>query len=96
MNATYPIIANCNFESRDDETGRAIHEIRKAIEAGLVDDESLAYAMDGLESTLEDHADSGSDRSVALCREAESDVLRAWTSEVQASVEEARLVRYCS
>ena len=53
----YPIVANCNFESRDDQDGKDIHEARKAIDAGLTDDVNLVEAMEELEEALTEHAD---------------------------------------
>ena len=54
MAASYPIIANCNYESADDTT---IHQIRLAVESGLTNDADLVEAMDHLEETLSEHAD---------------------------------------
>lgn len=77
---TYPIIANCNFESRDDAEGKAIHAARKAVETGRCRDAALIEALDDLESVLTDHADGGSERAVRICNEAERVVVTAWTS----------------
>lgn len=87
----YPIIANCNFESRDDTT---IHDIRLAIESGLTRDSNLIETMDTLESTLTEHAETNSVGAVEACDAAESNVLAAWTTAVQEDVEDARQERY--
>lgn len=76
----YPITANCNFESRDDAEGKAIHAARKAVEAGRIKDANLIEAMDALEETLTDHADSGSRESVELCAKAEARVVAAYNA----------------
>lgn len=84
--SSWPIVRNCNFESRDDDDGRAIHAARKALDAGLVhDNEALAEAMDELESVLEEHAESESCLSVEACERAEAKVVAAWTDEIQAA-----------
>lgn len=94
MKTAYAIMANCNFESRDDACGKAIHAARKALESGLTDDAALTEAMDRLEETLGDFADESDVESVNKCRGAERAVEDAWTDEVQTSVEEARTARY--
>ena len=90
--ASYPIIANCNFER-----GSEIDSARRAVEAGLTADEALVAALDGLEETLYEYADSYlAHHAVSACRSAERAVLRAWTSAIEAEVEEARERRYGS
>lgn len=74
---SFPIIANCNFESRDDE-GKAIHKARKAMESGTCDWPTLFDALEDLEDTLYEHADSGDEKSVKLCASAERAVVAAW------------------
>ena len=91
---SYPIIANCNFETRDDAEGKAIHEARKAVESGLTDDADLLSALDALEAVLTEHADNGSVSSVALCDDAEQAVVAAWTADVQAACDRTRSERY--
>ena len=91
---TYPIIANCNFESRDDDDGKAIHAARLAVEARLVDDADLIGALDELESILEECGDKADVQSGDIMDSAERDVVDAWTKEVQASVEADRQSRY--
>lgn len=91
---SYPIIANCNFESRDDDEGRAIHEARKAAESGLTEDADLIEALESLEETLAEHAESGSEVSVKACEAAEAAVVAAWTDEVQAAADRVRESRY--
>jgi hypothetical protein len=91
---TYLMIPNCNFESRDDDTGRAIHQARQAVESGLTDDASLVAALDALEETLRNHADDGCMDAVEACRDAEQAVAAAWTPATQDAVEEARVARY--
>jgi hypothetical protein len=87
----YPIIANCNYESADDTT---IHEIRKAVDAGLTEDQDLLDAMSELESTLERYADDGGMIATQACERAEAAVLAAWTDEVRDTVEASRRSRY--
>lgn len=86
-NRIFPIIANCNFESRDDARGKAIHAARKAAEAGLTDDAALLDALQSLEETLGEYAEKGDRQSIQECRAAESQVLRCWTDWVQAEIE---------
>lgn len=68
---TWPIMANCNYESSD--TDRDIYDIMRRAEMGDCSEE-LRDALDELESTLEEHADSGSVLSVEVCRRAERTV----------------------
>lgn len=91
MATDYPIIANCNYESADDDT---IHRIRIAVDKGLTDDEALVEALDDLEETLEEHAESADMLSTQACERAEAAVLAAWTDEVRAAVEAAQRARY--
>ena len=76
----YPITANCNFESRGDAAGQAIHNACKAVESGRVTSADLIEAMEFLEETLTDHADSGSTVSVELCAKAEAAVVAAYNA----------------
>ena len=78
--ATFPIVSNCNFASRDDSTGRAIHRARKAVEAGRVTDERLIEALENLEDVLTEHADSQYAEQMELCRAAEREVGAAWAA----------------
>lgn len=84
MTASYPIIRNCNFESRDDAEGKAIHAARKAVESGQCDWPSVIDAMEDLESVLLEHAESGSEKSMRLCNEAEQAVVDTWMTYVAA------------
>lgn len=93
MPKSFPIIANCNFESRDDEQGKAIYKAWKAAEAGLTDNEALFDALDELDTVLAEHADSDNVLSIEACREAEEAVVKAWTEEIQEEVESARQSR---
>lgn len=76
----YRIIRNCNFESRDDEIGQAIHAARKAVEAQRTDDAELIDALDMLEETLAEHAESQHEAGMTACREAESQVSIEWAA----------------
>lgn len=96
MATTYGIIANCNFENRDDAAGKAIHAARKAVESRLTTDAELVAALDSLEETLAEHAESGDVNSVEACREAEAAVVAAYTLEVRAEIESTREARYAS
>jgi ClpP class serine protease len=89
---TYPIIANCNFSSRDDEQGKAIHAARQAVEAGLTDDAGLIDALGDLEDTLAEYAESDSVTAVQDCRYHEAAVLTAWNV-VREQIEAERNVR---
>lgn len=80
MSKSYPITRNCNFESRDDAEGKAIHAARKAVESGRCDWPCVIDAMDDLEDVLIQHADSGSEQSVRLCTEAERPVVDAFAA----------------
>jgi len=93
MVTAYPIIANCNYESADDTT---IHTIRKAVDAGLTENANLIEALDSLEETLTEHAESDSEVSVKACHNAEAAVLAAWTDEIIDAVEAARIAGYRS
>jgi hypothetical protein len=88
---TYAIIANCNFESRDDQQGQAIHAARKAIEAGLTHDAALIFSMDELEETLSEYAESDSANATACCRRAEANVARCYTDAVRDEIDAARV-----
>lgn len=70
---TYPTIRNCNFSSRHDDRGRHVREAVLAADRGC-DDCDLIGALDDLEATLADHAESDSEESMRLCREAEAAV----------------------
>ena len=91
MMTNYPIIANCNYESATDTT---IHQIRLAIDAGLTDDGDLLGAMEILEETCAEHAESYSEAADKACAWAEARVLRAWTNGVREAVESERRRRY--
>lgn len=78
MKTAYPITANCNFESRDDAEGKAIHAARKTVDSGRCDCSAVIEALEDLEGVLTDHADSGSEESVRLCGDAEQAVASAY------------------
>ena len=80
MATTYGIIGNCNFESRADATGRAVHAAVRAVEHGRCNDGDLVSALDSLEATLEEHATSDYTASREACREAEQAGLHAFAS----------------
>lgn len=80
----YPIIKNCNFE-RDDEILKAV----KAVEKGWTQDDDLISALDSLEETLTEHADSEYVNSVNACREAESRVRERY-EQIAAEVDASR------
>jgi len=83
---SYPITANCNFESRDDACGVAIHAAREAVESGLTDDTSLIESLDDLETVLMECADKDDVASRERCRGAECAVHACWTEETQEAV----------
>lgn len=90
----YPIMANCNFESRDDDQGKAVHAARVAVEAGFTSHGVLVDALDALETTLAEYADQGDPVSVDICEAAEMAVVNAWTEEVQSDIADARQAEY--
>lgn len=92
MAATYPIIANCNFESRDDDTGRWVYAAAKAAKQGLVSDD-LLDALDALEETLTEYADDSHVAACTACRAAEERVADLYVEESD-SIEAKRIARY--
>lgn len=78
MTATkYLTIRNCNFASRHDDRGRHVREALTAADRGCEDCDMIG-ALDDLEATLADHAESDSEESMRLCREAEEAVEAAF------------------
>ena len=96
--ATYPVIGNCNYESADSETERAVHAARLAVEAGYTEDETLVEALADLEATLITEAPEGEFRRGQVSREAiesaESAVAEAWTDDVQDAARAKRIAGY--
>lgn len=90
----YPIMQNCNFESRNDATGQAVHAARQAAEADLTDDTALIEALESLEDVLEELADKTDTLSMRACDDAENVVAAAWTENVREAAESARELRY--
>lgn len=74
----FPIIANYNFESRDDQRGKDVHAARLAVERNAMTDADLIAALESLESTLEESADKDDMESVRNCRAAELEVAAAF------------------
>lgn len=87
--AAYPITANCNFDT-DAYPRRSVHDARKAVEAGLTRNAALVAALDNLEEVLSKYADDHHMLAIEACREAEDEVINAWTEEIQAEVHVAR------
>ncbi len=87
MRNNYPIVANCNFESRDDATGKAVHCAREAIDATLTFDCDLIDAMQDLEKTLDEYGDKFDVVSQEYCEEAEQGVASVWIDRVAGEVE---------
>jgi len=77
MNA---IIDNCNFESRDDETGKAVHAANRfaRLHRKIAADSGLIAALDDLEETLGLYADRDDAESAQRCASAETDVAAAY------------------
>lgn len=73
----WPTIRNCNFAARHDDRGRHVREALTAAGRGC-EDCDLIGALDNLEATLADHAESDSEESMRLCREAEEAVESAF------------------
>lgn len=71
----YPIIANCNYESSDDDAD--IHHIRKAAEAGKHTEELLRM-LNLLEDTLAVHAEDEDVHARRACEIAERGVRLAY------------------
>ena len=76
----YPIIDNCNFESRDDETGKAVHAANKFARRNknIAAESGLTEALDDLEETLGRYADRDDAESAQRCASAETDVAAAY------------------
>lgn len=76
----HPIIDNCNFESRDDETGKAVHAANKFAQTNkkIAADSGLVEALDDLEETLGRYADRDDAESVQRCDSAEAGVAAAY------------------
>jgi hypothetical protein len=72
----HPIIDNCNFESRDDETGKAVHAASRfaRLHRKIAADSGLIAALDDLEETLGLCADRDDVESAQRCASAEADV----------------------
>lgn len=77
---TYSIIKNCNYD-RDSAILRATKAVEKGYIAGEQFDapDALVEALDALEETLAEHAESQRPQSVAACERAERAVERAWS-----------------
>ena len=76
----HPIIDNCNFESRDDETGKAVHSANKfaRVNRKISADSGLTAALDDLEDTLGLYADRDDAESAQRCASAETAVAAAY------------------
>ena len=76
----HPIVDNCNFESRDDETGKAVHAANKfaRIYKNIAAESGLAAALDELEETLGRYADRYDAESAQRCASAEQGVAAAY------------------
>jgi hypothetical protein len=75
--ARFPTIHNCNFSTRDDVRGRDVWSaIVDVFEQGC-DDEEVLDALESLEETLAEHAESDSETSVEACEDAEESVQAA-------------------
>jgi hypothetical protein len=65
----YGIISNCNFDAADEVT-----LARKAVASRRLTDADLVSALDTLEETLEEYADSPYAHAAEACRAAETAV----------------------
>ncbi len=80
---SYPITENCNFESRDDAVGKAVHaavrfaELRPSAAANS----GLATALEELEETLAEWADVPTTRAADICSAAERAVADEWAKQ---------------
>jgi len=76
----WPIIDNCNFESRDDDTGRAVRAASKfaRIYKNIAAETGLTAALDELEGVLARYADRDDVESANRCACAETDVAAAY------------------
>jgi hypothetical protein len=75
--ARFPTIHNCNFRTRDDVRGGDVWSaIVDVFEQGC-DDEEVLDALESLEETLAEHAESDSETSVKACEDAEESVQAA-------------------
>jgi len=75
---SYPYIDNCNYESRNDDTGRAIRNAVKLAQTGHINNEAALDALAQLEATLFDYADDGHADAVQACEAAERAVVLAF------------------
>jgi hypothetical protein len=80
MATTYPTIANCNYESDDDDT---IHRARLADENLLDSPEALTEALEVLETVLDEELTEGGEHrrgqlSAEAIDSAEADVISAY------------------
>lgn len=77
----YQLIANSNYESRDDEVGIAVHEAHQAVtrQHRWCDDAELIDALDSLESWIEDNCESDDADTLRRGRELEREVARIWS-----------------
>ena len=75
--ARFPTVHNCNFRTRDDVRGGDVWSaIVDVFEQGC-DDEEVLDALESLEETLAEHAESDSETSVKACEDAEESVQAA-------------------
>ena len=77
----YPLIANSNYESRDDATGLAVHEAHKAATRQYLwcDDADLIEALDSLESWIEENCESDDADTLRQGRDLDRKVARIWS-----------------
>jgi hypothetical protein len=76
----HPIIDNCNFESRDDEIGKAVHAANRfaRLHRKIAADSGLIAALDDLEGTLGLYADRDDVESAQRCASTETAVAAAY------------------
>ena len=81
----HPIIDNCNFDSRDDETGKAVFAANKfaRLNKKIAADSGLVAALDDLEETLGRYADRDDAESAQRCASAETGVAAAYLRAVE-------------
>lgn len=88
-NRSYPLIANSNYESRDDEVGIAVHEARLAAtrQHRWCDDSDLIDALDSLEAWIDENCESDDAEDLAQGRQLDVDIAQLWRDLREADLE---------
>lgn len=76
----YPIIRNCNYETSDRPCASIILSAVSDVERNKTKDTDLIAALDSLEETLTEHSESDLVHAIEACRDAEKDVVAAYSA----------------